>query len=229
MTDFSERLQLVSDRIQAAAAKYDRDPDQIHLLAVSKTKPVEAILAAYEAGQRHFGENYLQDALTKIENIKLPGIEWHFIGRVQSNKTRQIAENFSWVHGIDNIKHARRLSEQRPEDLPPINICLQVNLSHEESKGGVQTNEVTAMANEVAKLPGITLRGLMTLPAPEQDFEKQREPFRQLRQLLESLNNQGLDLDTLSIGMSNDLEAAIAEGATIVRIGTALFGARSLF
>ena len=226
MTDFSERLQLVSDRIQAAAAKYDRDPNQIHLLAVSKTKPVNAILAAYEAGQRHFGENYLQDALTKIENIKLPDIEWHFIGRVQSNKTRQIAENFSWVHGIDSIKHARRLSEQRPKNLPPLNICIQVNLSQEESKGGVQTNEVAAMAREITDFPGITLRGLMTLPAPEQDFEKQREPFRQLRELLETLNDQGLGLDTLSIGMSNDLEAAIAEGATIVRIGTALFGAR---
>ena len=226
MTEFSERLVTVNNRILAAAESSRRDPTQVHLLAVSKTKPVEAILAAYEAGQRLFGENYLQEALQKIEALSDLEIEWHFIGRIQSNKTRAIAENFAWVHGIDNIKHARRLSEQRPKEMPPLNICLQINLSGERSKGGLRPDEIEAVAAEAAALPGIVLRGLMTLPAPEDDLEKQRLPFRRLRELMERLQADGLALDTLSMGMSHDLEAAIAEGATIVRIGTALFGAR---
>lgn len=226
MINFSERLDRVNDRIQTAIEKFHRDPSQIKLLAVSKTKPPEAILAAYEAGQRLFGENYLQEALEKMEKLPFTDIEWHFIGRVQSNKTKAIAEHFAWVHGIDKVKHARRLSEQRPNSLSPLNICIQVNLSGEESKGGFKPEDTEAAAREIATLPGIALRGLMTLPAPIDDFEEQRTPFRRLRELMESLQKGGLKLDTLSMGMSHDLEAAIAEGSTIVRIGTALFGAR---
>jgi len=226
MTEISERIQRIRNDIQRAALKYGRDPDSVRLLAVSKTKPPGAILAAYAAGQRLFGENYLQEALDKMTGLAAFDIEWHFIGRIQSNKTRLIAESFSWVHGIDDIKQARRLSEQRPEKSPPLNLCLQINLSGEASKGGIEPEAALDLAHEIAALPRIALRGLMALPAPEADFEQQRAPFRRLRQLLEKLQSQGLKLDTLSMGMSDDLEAAVAEGASILRIGTALFGPR---
>lgn len=226
MTEISVRIQRLRNDIQRAAQKHGRDPDSVSLLAVSKTKPPEVILAAYAAGQRLFGENYLQEALDKMTGLAALDIEWHFIGRIQSNKTRLIAESFSWVHGIDDIQQARRLSRQRPEESPPLNLCLQINLSGEASKGGIEPEAAMDLAHEIAALPRIALRGLMALPAPEADFEQQRAPFRRLRQLLEKLQAQGLKLDTLSMGMSDDLEAAIAEGATIVRIGTALFGPR---
>ncbi len=181
---------------------------------------------AYDAGQRHFGENYLQDALEKIEALPLEGIIWHFIGAIQSNKTRTIAENFDWVHGVDRLKIARRLGEQRPAERGPLNLCIQVNSSGEESKAGVPFEALPELAQQIAEIPNIALRGLMTLPAPATNFKQQRQPFRQLRKAMEQLNQQGLMLDTLSMGMSGDMEAAIAEGATIVRIGTDLFGAR---
>ncbi len=220
------QLQQVTARIEAAATDSDRDPATIQLLAVSKTKPAAMVQQAYDAGQRHFGENYLQDALEKIEALPLEGIVWHFIGAIQSNKTRTIAENFDWVHGVDRLKIARRLGEQRPAVRGPLNLCIQINSSDEESKAGVTFEALPELAQQIAELPNIALRGLMTLPAPSLDPEQQRRPFYRLREALEQLNQQGLQLDTLSMGMSGDMEAAIAEGATIVRIGTDIFGPR---
>lgn len=179
-----------------------------------------------DAGMRRFGENYLQEALEKIAALQELDLEWHFIGPIQSNKTRPIAEHFDWVHSVDRLKLARRLSEQRPAGLPPLNICLQVNVSGEQSKSGITLQELPALAQEVATLPRLRLRGLMAIPAPAAGLEAQRQPFRQMRFALEQLIAEGLELDTLSMGMSGDLEAAIAEGATLVRIGTALFGPR---
>lgn len=226
MTEIAEQIHRVRDQIRRTAEKHGRHPDAIQLLAVSKTKPVEAILAAYAAGQRLFGENYLQEALDKIQKLGHLDMEWHYIGRVQGNKTRQIAEHFAWVHGIDDIRHARRLSDQRPEGMPALNLCIQVDLSGEESKRGIKPEALHDLANEIIALPRVVLRGLMVLPAPESDPERQRLPFRRLRELLEGLCSQGIALDTLSMGMSDDMEAAIAEGSTLVRVGTALFGAR---
>ena len=225
--EIETQLQQVQQRIKAAARQFGRPRDAVQLLAVSKTKPAAMVEAAYQAGQRHFGENYLQDALEKIDALPLEGIIWHFIGAIQSNKTRILAEHFGWIHGVDRLKIARRLGEQRPAERGPINLCIQVNSSGEASKSGVTFEAQPGLAKEIAALPGVRLRGLMTLPAPTIDPEQQRQPFRQLREALESLNQQGLDLDTLSMGMSGDMEAAIAEGATIVRIGTDIFGARS--
>ncbi len=225
--EIETQLQQVQQRIKAAARQFGRPRDAVQLLAVSKTKPAAMVEAAYQAGQRHFGENYLQDALEKIDALPLEGIIWHFIGAIQSNKTRILAEHFGWIHGVDRLKIARRLGEQRPAERGPINLCIQVNSSGEASKSGVTFEALPGLAKEIAALPGVRLRGLMTLPAPTIDPEQQRQPFRQLREALESLNQQGLDLDTLSMGMSGDMEAAIAEGATIVRIGTDIFGARS--
>jgi pyridoxal phosphate enzyme (YggS family) len=196
------------------------------VLAVSKTKPPEAVRAAAETGQRDFGENHLQDALTKLDSLGDLDLVWHFIGPVQSNKTRVIAARFDWVHSIDRAKIARRLNEQRPEGLPPLDVCLQVNVSGEASKSGLAPAAVEELAHAVAELPRLRLRGLMTLPEPRDDLEGQRRPFAELRGIKESLNAGGLALDTLSMGMTNDMEAAIAEGATIIRIGTAIFGAR---
>lgn len=198
------------------------------LLAVSKTKPASMVREAWQFGQKHFGENYLQDALDKIEQLKdLQGIQWHFIGPIQSNKTRDIASHFHWVHSVDRLKIAKRLSDQRPEGLPPLNICLQVNTSGESSKSGGRLDELPELVQGVRELPGLKLRGLMTIPAPESDPQKQRQPFRALAHQMKALNEQyALAMDTLSMGMTGDLEAAIEEGATIVRIGTALFGAR---
>ncbi|HSI22761.1 MAG TPA: YggS family pyridoxal phosphate-dependent enzyme [Methylophilaceae bacterium] len=226
MTSISERLQAVKSRLRQAETEAGRAPESVALVAVSKTQPADAIRAAHAAGQRAFGENYLQESLEKMAALADLPLEWHFIGPIQSNKTRPIAENFAWVHGVDRLKIAQRLSDGRPANLPPLNICIEVNVSGEESKGGVEPNDVQALAEAVAQLPGLKLRGLMTIPAPTNDIALQRQQFRMLRELLESLKQRGLALDTLSMGMSEDFPAAIAEGATIVRIGTAIFGPR---
>lgn len=227
MSTIADNLQAVRERIAAAAHTVSRPPHEISLLAVSKTFDAEAVRAAVQGGQRAFGENYLQEALDKMATLQNESIAWHFIGPIQSNKTRQIAEHFDWVHAVDREKIAQRLSEQRPAGMPPLHICLQVNVSGEVSKSGVAPADVAALAAAVAGLPKLKLRGLMAIPEPIDDVDRQRAAFRQVRQLRDNLRAQGLDLDTLSMGMSGDLEAAIAEGATIVRVGTAIFGRRN--
>lgn len=228
MQKIDEKLNKVTARLRTAAEKAGREPGQVALVAVSKTQPAEALEQAYRAGQRRFGENYLQEALDKqAALIHLPDLEWHFIGPIQSNKTRGIAEHFAWVHSVDREKIARRLSEQRPASLPPLQLCLQVNLDDESSKAGVGLKQLPDLARAVHELPGITLRGLMAIPAPRTDPGEQRASFAHLRRALEALNRQGLRLDTLSMGMSADLEAAVAEGATMVRVGTDIFGPRA--
>ena len=222
------RYQTVIQRIRDAEQQSGRAPGSVKLLAVSKTRSSDEIRSCASLGQRHFGENYLQDALPKISELQEMDLVWHFIGPIQSNKTSAIAENFDWVHSVDRFKIARRLSEQRSPEMAPINICLQINVSNESTKSGIALDELPQLAGEVAALPGLKLRGLMAIPAPCDNFEQQRLPMRTLRQALENLNQNGLQLDTLSMGMSGDLEAAIAEGATIVRIGTALFGPRNV-
>ena len=228
MSYLAEKLQAVTVQIVAAARNAGRDPSEIALLAVSKTISADVLREAYAAGQRAFGENYLQEALDKMAALadSAPGIEWHFIGPIQSNKTRPIAENFAWVHSVDRLKIAQRLSEQRPAHLPPLNICIQVNVSGEASKSGCAPQDLAALAHAAAVLPGLRLRGLMAIPEPASSEAEQRRPLRQLRELAEQLRAEGLALDTLSMGMSADLAAAIAEGATMVRIGTAIFGER---
>lgn len=226
MHDLSQSIQTVQTRIRDAETRFGREPGSVGLLAVSKTQPAQRVAAAADVGLRRFGENYLQEALEKIETLQDRDLEWHFIGPIQSNKTRRIAEQFHWVHTVDRLKIAQRLSEQRPEHLPPLNICLQVNISAEDSKSGITPEALDELALAVAALPGLQLRGLMAIPAENDDFAAQRQPFAALRACLERLCQQGLPLDTLSMGMSGDLEAAIAEGATLVRIGTALFGPR---
>ena len=226
MTTISNALQAVRERIARAAVQSGRTPASISLLAVSKTFGPDLVRAALNEGQRAFGESYLQEAVPKITALADLPIEWHFIGPLQSNKTKSIAQTFAWVHGVDRAKIAQRLAEQRGPHLPPLNICLQVNVSGEASKSGVAPPQLTALAREVASLPHIKLRGLMVIPAPTEDVEAQRTAFRQVRVLFEQLNAQGFALDTLSMGMSHDLEAAIQEGATIVRIGSAIFGER---
>lgn len=223
-----ENLRAVRERIVTCCNGCGRDPDGVALLAVSKTRPAEDLRAAFEAGQRCFGENYLQEALEKQEQLADLAIEWHFIGPLQSNKTRAVAEGFDWMHSVDRLKIAQRLSAQRPEDKPPLDICLQVNIDREESKSGLAPAEVPALAAAVAELPGLRLRGLMAIPAPRESANEQREPFVQLAQLLGQLRAAlpEQSLDTLSMGMSGDLEAAIESGATIVRVGTDIFGAR---
>ena len=222
------RLAEVRRRIDSACAQAGRTDEGVRLLAVSKTQPADAVRAAVAAGQHAFGENYVQEALDKIAALAdlRAQIEWHLIGPLQSNKTRPVAEAFDWVHSVDRLKIAQRLSEQRPPGLPPLQLCLQVNVSGEASKSGLAPTELPEVARAVAALPRLRLRGLMSIPAPAQGFEAQRAPHRALRELLEALNAQGLVLDTLSMGMSDDLEAAVAEGATLVRVGTAVFGAR---
>jgi len=227
MNQIPDRLNRVRERIAEAARASGRSAEEVALLAVSKTKPASDVLAAYGAGQRAFGENYLQDALPKIRALREPDIEWHFIGRIQSNKTADISRHFAWVHGLDRLRHAERLSAQRPADLPPLQVCLQVNLSGEASKGGVEPDDLPDLASAVARLPRLRLRGLMTMPDPKSDPATQRAAFAQLRGLLEDLRKKGLELDTLSMGMSADMKAAIAEGSTMVRIGTDIFGARA--
>ena len=230
MSAIRENLQAVRRRIAEVADNAQRG-HEVRLLAVSKTFDAQAVVEAAAAGQQAFGENYLQEALDKMARVHAQQpelkLEWHFIGPIQSNKTRAIAEHFDWVHSVDREKIAQRLSDQRPPELPPLNICLQVNISGEASKSGVLPAEVVPLANAIAQLPRIRLRGLMAIPEPEPDAARQREPFRQLRVLYEYLRAEGLALDTLSMGMSADMDAAIAEGATIVRIGSAIFGNRN--
>lgn len=223
MSTIAENIAKVGERIRAAAQASGRDLDHIGLLAVSKTKPAAAVREAYAAGLRDFGENYLQEALEKQAELSELPLIWHFIGPIQSNKTKPIAEHFAWVHSVDRLKIAQRLSEQRPTGLPPLNICLQVNVSAEDSKSGCAPAELAALAEAVSQLPNLRLRGLMAIPEPTDDVAAQRAAFARLRELRDGLP---LPLDTLSMGMSHDLDAAIAEGATWVRIGTALFGAR---
>lgn len=226
MPTLPERLQQVRAEIAQAALAAHRSPESIQLLAVSKTHSVPAIREAVASGQTAFGESYVQEALAKIKALADIAIEWHFIGPIQSNKTVAIAAHFSWVHSVDRLKIAQRLNDQRDPHLPPLNVCIQVNTSGETSKGGVSVEELDPLAIAIRQLPRLHLRGLMTIPAPDSDFQHQREPFRQLKLALDRLNRQGMGLDTLSMGMSDDMAAAIAEGATIVRIGTAIFGPR---
>ena len=221
----AERLETLRQRLRQAERAAGRAEGSVGLVAVSKTQPAEALIAAYQLGQRDFGENYLQEALAKQDCLDDFDIVWHFIGPIQSNKTRPLATRFAWVHGVDRLKVAERLSEQRPADLPPLNICLQVNVSGEASKSGVALTDLPGLARAVADLPRLRLRGLMAIPAPAEGLDAQRLPFRALRQARDQLADLGLD--TLSMGMSDDLEAAVLEGATLVRIGTALFGARN--
>ena len=223
MSTLADNLSAISARIASAAQAAGRDPASVQLLAVSKTKPASAIRGIHAAGVRDVGENYLQEALTKQQALSDLPLIWHFIGPIQSNKTKAIAEHFDWVHSVDRLKIAQRLSEQRPAGLAPLNICLQVNVSGEDSKSGCAAADLPALAKAVAALPNLRLRGLMAIPEPTADRAAQEAAFATLRKLQEDL---GLGLDTLSMGMSHDLEAAIAQGATWVRIGTALFGAR---
>ncbi|MDP1900083.1 MAG: YggS family pyridoxal phosphate-dependent enzyme [Rubrivivax sp.] len=228
METIAQALQQVKRRIDRAIADAGRAPGCVTLLAVSKTQPAQRVREAFAAGQRAFGENYVQEALAKIETLAdlRPGLEWHLIGPLQGNKTRAVAQAFDWVHSVDRLKIAQRLSEQRPADLPALNICLQVNVSGEASKSGLLLAEVASVAQAVVELPRLRLRGLMSIPEPMADLQAQRAPHRALREMLAALNAQGLALDTLSMGMSDDLEAAVAEGATLVRVGTAVFGRR---
>ncbi|WP_346833117.1 YggS family pyridoxal phosphate-dependent enzyme [Pseudomonas abietaniphila] len=224
MSTIAENISTLAERIHNAAQAAQRDPASVVLLAVSKTKPASDLREAYAAGLRDFGENYLQEALGKQTELSDLPLIWHFIGPIQSNKTRAIAENFAWVHSVDRLKIAQRLSEQRPADLPPLNICIQVNVSGEASKSGCTPQDLPALAQAISALPHLRLRGLMAIPEPTEDSDEQNAAFAAVRTLQDQLN---LPLDTLSMGMSHDLEAAIAQGATWVRIGTALFGARN--
>ncbi len=223
MSTIAENIANVRERIQRAAENVGRDAEQVTLIAVSKTRPAAAIREAWAAGVRDVGENYLQEALDKQTELADLPLTWHFIGPIQSNKTKALAEHFDWVHSVDRLKIARRLSEQRPADRDPLNICLQVNISDEASKSGISLAELPALAAEVAALPNLRLRGLMAIPAPADDSEGRRQPLQALHAALQSL---GMDLDTLSMGMTDDLTEAVQEGATQVRIGTALFGPR---
>jgi pyridoxal phosphate enzyme (YggS family) len=226
-TPLGRRLASVRNRIIAAERRFGRAPGSVGLLAVSKTQPADAVRAAAREGLRAFGENYLQEAVAKQTELTDLAIEWHFIGPIQTNKAKNIARCVDWVHSVDRIQVAERLAAHRPGDRPPLNVLLQVNVSGEESKSGVAPDDLPPLAATVAVLPRLRLRGLMCVPAPAADFERQREPFRLLRELLDALRATGCPADTLSMGMSDDLEAAIAEGATLVRIGTAIFGPRS--
>ena len=227
MTTIASNLQAVRDAMAAAATEAGRAPDDISLLAVSKTFAPEAIREAYQAGQTRFAESYVQEALHKIVALHDLPLEWHYIGPIQSNKTRAIAEHFAWVHSVDRLKIAERLSGQRPAHLPPLQVCLQVNISGEASKSGAPPGETAQLAMAIAQLPHLRLRGLMAVPEPGDDVAAQRAAFARLRRLFEQLNRQGLQLDTLSMGMSHDFAAAVAEGATMVRVGSAIFGNRT--
>ena len=230
MASIAEKLQLVRERIAHGCHDAGRPAQSVTLLAVSKTFGATQVREAFAAGQRDFGENYVQEALAKIDALAdlCSALRWHLIGPLQSNKTRVVAESFDWVHSVDRLKIAQRLAEQRPAHLPPLQLCLQVNISGEASKSGLAPDEVAAVAHAVAALPAerVRLRGLMAIPEPADGFEAQRRPHRALHELLHALNDGGLKLDTLSMGMSDDLDAAVAEGATIVRVGSAVFGAR---
>jgi len=219
-------LKKVQSDIKSMANKHGRDPASIKLLAVSKTKPTELIEAAIQAGQRFFGENYPDEGLEKIAALEHARCEWHFIGSIQSRKAAGIAARFDWVHSVDRLKVATKLAQNRPADLPPLQICLQVNIDNEASKSGVLPHQLEALAAQCAQFPQLTVRGLMAIPAPTSEFEKQREVFARVRELQTTLAGEHNTIDTLSMGMTQDLEAAIAEGATIVRVGTAIFGSR---
>jgi hypothetical protein len=227
MSAIASNLQAVRARIAKAAEQAGRSPREITLLAVSKTWPLDCILAAADAGQRAFGENYVQEGVDKALATVDRDLTWHFIGPLQSNKTRQVAEHFAWVHSLERMKVAERLSAQRPVGLPPLQVCVQVNVSGEASKSGCAPADAAALCQAIADLPRLALRGLMAIPEAADDFAAQRAPFRRLRDIYENIRALGVPLDTLSMGMSHDLEAAIAEGATIVRIGTAIFGERN--
>ncbi len=224
----SESARLVQTRVVDAATRAGRSVDSVTLLAVSKGQSAAAIDSATRAGLEHFGENFLQESLPKIEALAGRELCWHFIGRLQANKTRAVAENFAWVHSVDRLKIAERLSEQRPVRTPPLNVCLQLHVGGEASKGGVEAADMPALARAVRELPGLRLRGLMCMPPAEEDVERQRAWFRETRQVFDYLNEHGAGLDTLSMGTTADFEAAILEGSTLVRIGTAIFGPREI-
>lgn len=226
-------LKQVLENLRLLEKKYQRPAKSVQLVVVSKTKPIEDVYSAYACGQRHFGESYLQEALEKIKKLKIKQSKieksqlcWHFIGPIQKNKTRAITENFQWVHSVDRLVIAQRLNDQRPSSLPILQVCIQVNIDNEASKAGVIIEDIQNLAKGLSKLKNIKLRGLMAIPQSSNDFQQQRNSFAKLREQLEYLNQNGFELDTLSMGMSGDLEAAIAEGATIVRVGTAIFGKR---
>ena len=227
MTIISANLQAVLARISEAARICGRSPDEIRLLAVSKTRPASSVQEAARAGQKAFGENYVQEGVDKVREAGMPDLEWHFIGPLQSNKTRRVANTFDWVHSIDRLKIAERLAEQRAAHLAPLKLCIQVNVSAEDSKSGVAPEQLGALAHAVAALPRLQLRGLMCIPEPSADAAVLRARFALLRELQAGLVADGLALDTLSMGMSQDIELAVAEGATIVRVGSAIFGERS--
>jgi len=226
MTSLAERLEIIRTRIDAAERQYQRPTGSVKLIVVSKTRPVNDVQLALQQGQSCFGESYVQEAVEKITALAGETIEWHFIGPIQSNKTRVITEHFDWVQSVDRLKIAQRLQAQRPAHLPPLNICLQVNISKDPAKAGVAPEALPELARAIAPLERLKLRGLMAIPSRSSQFEQQRRPFHDLRNCLEDLQGQGFALDTLSMGMSNDMEAAIAEGATMVRIGTDIFGPR---
>lgn len=227
MHNIEKNLALVQQKIAQAAAAHQRAADSITLVAASKTQPVSAIEAAYLAGQRDFGESYLQEAEQKMAILHDKAITWHYIGPLQSNKTSRISELFDWVHSIDRLKIAQRLNDHRPPDRPPLNILLQVNVDNEASKSGIDLQQIMPLAEQIASLSRLKLRGLMAIPAQQTDFEQQRIPFRRMQQALQELQRHYPDCDSLSMGMSGDMQAAIAEGATLVRIGTAIFGSRA--
>ncbi|SFN07573.1 hypothetical protein SAMN05216516_102231 [Izhakiella capsodis] len=227
MTAISHNLDQIRQRITLAAQRCGRDPSEITLLAVSKTKPASAIAEAALAGQQCFGENYVQEAVDKITVLKNPALIWHFIGPLQSNKSRLVAENFAWLHTLDRLKLATRLNEQRPEHLDALNVLIQVNISDENSKSGIMLKDISGLALQIAKLPRLRLRGLMAIPAPESDYQRQLAVCQQMSEAFVLLRADHPSVDTLSLGMSDDMEAAIAAGSTMVRIGTAIFGARN--
>jgi PLP dependent protein len=227
MTSIEHNLQQVRERIAAAAARCGRAPEEITLLAVSKTKPASAIAEAIAAGQRAFGENYVQEGVEKVAELAAhPDLQWHFIGPLQSNKSRLVAENFAWCHTVDRLRIAQRLNDQRPAALPPLNVLIQVNISDEHSKSGIMLEAVAGLAQQIAALPRLRLRGLMAIPAPEQDYARQLAVCQQMASAFRALQQDYPGVDTLSLGMSDDMDAAIAAGSTMVRIGTAVFGAR---
>lgn len=226
MASIAENISSVRQQIRDAAKQYVRAETSVTLLAVSKTQSADKVRQAFDADQRHFGENYVQEGLEKILSLQLDGLVWHFIGPIQSNKTRDIATHFDWVHSVDRAKIAQRLNDQRPKEQGPLNLCIQVNISAESTKSGVALKDAEALCEQLIQLPNIRLRGLMAIPAPCADLEQQRSAYRPLKALFERLSGRFEHFDTLSIGMSNDIEAAIAEGSTMVRVGSAIFGMR---
>ena len=229
MTNFQiqPRLTAIKQQLKTLESRYQREQNSVRLIAVSKTRSADEIRTAADCRQLDFGENYVQEAVDKITQLEGSGLTWHFIGPIQKNKTKLIAQHFDWVHSIDREVIATRLNDQRPQHMPPINACLQINIDREESKSGLDPKDALAIAQHIDTLPQLSLQGLMAIPAPQQDFKQQRATFSKMRLLLDQLNNSGFNLTTLSMGMSNDFEAAVAEGATMVRIGTAIFGPRN--